>query len=105
MEDKIILDIAIAPIGETYRRLLHLSLDFCDQALLVVRDSINLNQHGKDILKSLESFMLQKVSKATQWPGTVLHRSDLFPENTATLFYFRFNSESATVLKNSVEGL
>lgn len=105
MTDKFTLDIRTEPKGETYRRILDLALHSCNQALLVLRDSGNINQHGTQLLKALEPFLFQKLPGTTQWPGTVLHYSDLFPDNTATVYYFRFCPESARILKDSVEGL
>lgn len=105
MTDKFILDIRTEPKDETYRRILDLALHSCDQALLVLRDSVNINQQGTQLLKTLEPHLLQKLSRTTQWPGTVLHFSELFPDNTATVYYFRFCPESARILKDSVESL
>jgi hypothetical protein len=105
MTDKFTLDIRTEPKGETYRRVIDLALHFCDHALLVIRDSININQHGTQLLRTLEPFLLRKLSGTTQWPGTVLHYNDLFPDNTATASYFRLCTESARILKDSVEGL
>ena len=103
--NKFIFDIRIEPRGETYRRVIDLALHFCDQALLVIRTNISLSPYGAQTLKFLEPFLLRKMAKATQWPGTVLHYNDLFPDNTATVYYYRLCSESARILKDAVEGL
>lgn len=105
MADQLTLNIRTEPKKEAYRRIIDLALTFCDQALLVTRDTINLTQHGSKLLAQLEPFILRKISKSTQWPGTILHCNDLFPDNTATVYYFRLCTESARVLKDSVEGL
>ncbi|MGH7146726.1 MAG: hypothetical protein ACREIJ_02340 [Nitrospiraceae bacterium] len=105
MADKLRLDIRTGPKGETYHRIVDSAVHFCDQALLIIHDGISLNPPGTQALKLLEPFLLRKLFRTTQWPGTLLHYSDLFPNNTATVFCFRLCTESAQILKDSVEGL
>lgn len=96
--------ITTEPRGQTYRRLIDLSMHFCDSALLVVRDNIGLDSSGIKILETLGRFVKQKI-KSSRWPGTILLCNELFPDNVATLYYFQLCIESAEILKSSVECL
>ena len=105
MSDVVTLSLRAGAAGQTYRAIIDLALSYCDQALLVTRTSIELNSSALAILEQLQPHLVRKVTNATEWPGTTLHRSDLFLDNTASVYYFRLCSQSADILKNSVQEL
>ena len=97
--DRVIYDIPREPRGEVYQRLIGLSLRFCNTALLVVRDSIDLRDSGTRVLTALEPYLQQK-NRETEWPGT-----KLFYGASATVYRFRLCSNSGEVLKGAVDAL
>ena len=99
------LSLRTPPTGQTYRGIIDLALSCCNQAVLVTRASIELDSSALAVLEQLQPYVIRKVAKATEWPGTTLHCSDLVPDNTATVYYFRFCTQSASILKDSVPEL
>lgn len=57
--------------GNEYINLLKYSLKFCDRFNLVVRNSIDFDTQGKELLGSLNKFLINCEEKA-EWPGTRL---------------------------------
>jgi hypothetical protein len=91
------------PRGKGYRNLILAAMRYCDAFLLVVRETINLDRIGENVLDSLEPFMREKV-KSSRWPGTILLEDEVFTKNVAGVYYFTLCARSAEILTNSVDG-
>jgi len=87
------------PKGKTYEMLLDHALMTCNTALLVVRDSVRLEASAEKILKKLDKFLKSKVNDS-KWPGT-----KLLYGATATIYRYKYNGNSAEVLKEATERL
>ena len=96
---RVIYDLIEEPRGEIYRKLVDCALIYCDVVLLVVPGS----KPTKSTLETLErlSPFLSRKSEESEWPGTKL----LGAGAGATVYYYRFTSESAAVLKNITSSL
>ena len=79
------------PKGDTYRRLLDASLEYCNVFLLVTRSYPELDESAKGLLEGLQPFFIGRTEES-EWPGTELFGS------TATVHRFRLTPESVTVL-------
>lgn len=93
-----IYDLVEEPKNEIYRRLILFSLKFCDKFQFVVPHHINQNKSVQDIIKKFKKFQISKTEKS-EWPGTKLFRG------TATIYQYRLNKETITLLINSASGL
>lgn len=92
------------PKDSVYRKLIDTAICFCNSGLLVVRETINLDESGTKVIQGLERFITEKT-RSSKWPGTILLCNEAFPNNVATIYSFRFCLDSAEILKNSVKGL
>ena len=79
------------PMGEVFEALLGLAIDHCSTLQLVVRPSLGLSDKGSALLGRLQALLIEKLETA-RWPGTVLM------DETATLWRFRFNADSARIV-------
>ena len=86
------------PRGSEYRELLALGEAACSEALLVIRDGIELSDEGRKLVERLSPHVIEQA-RSSEWPGTRL----LTP--SATVIKFAYTSESAELLKSSSEGL
>jgi hypothetical protein len=92
------LDILSEPRGAAYTRLLHLGLEYCDEALVVVRSSLELSEGAAHFLERIRpSIISTQLSK--QWPGTALL------DEEATLYGFSYNDFSMRLLASVSQGL
>ncbi len=57
--------------GESYVRLLHHALGYCDSFILIIRHSIDVNASAQTLLNRLEPFLIRRDEK-NEWPGTRL---------------------------------
>ncbi|WP_159888707.1 hypothetical protein [Paenibacillus puerhi] len=86
------------PYGNTYKSLLKLALNVCDEFILVKRDQIPLFENGNDILKTLNPF-LKEVKKQESWPGTCLMG------HFADVYYFECREDLVDVFTEHTESL
>jgi len=84
--------------GNEYYNFLKYSLKYCEIFFLVVRNSIDLDSQGKQILESLKNFLVSREERA-EWPGTKLL------DDTASVFTFNFCIEAIQTLTKSVDNL
>ncbi len=87
-----------APWGDTYRNLVKCAIEHCVAFLLVVPRNTLADECVKDVLSRLAQFLL-KESEETEWPGTKGAKP------AATVYRYKFNPASATILNESAEGL
>ena len=86
------------PKGDTYRRLLVSSLEYCNVFLLVDRGYPEFDESAKGLLERLQPFLIGRTEES-EWPGTKLLNS------TATVHRFRLTPESVTVLGDATDRL
>ncbi len=86
------------PTAKEYYELLKVSLGYCNAFLLVVRDSIELSDDGKGLLKSLDEFLISREEKS-EWPGTRLWG------HTANIYSFELCEEALQILNNAANHL
>lgn len=86
------------PRGETYRSLLDAALQFCDTALLVIRNEKSMSKEEASALARLQSFERERQD-LSEWPGTVLHGG------TALVIKYAYGADCASVLKALAPGL
>ncbi len=77
-----------------YQLLLEFASTYCDTFQLVVRETIGLDASAKQILKSLEPFLI-KESDESEWFGT-----QLLDGSKAKVFIFTLTNETLTLLKS-----
>lgn len=67
------------PTGQTYKTLVQVAMEVCDEFILVKRDQMELEPEGYELLEQLQPF-LKKVIKDDYWPGTRLmgHYADVY---------------------------
>ncbi|MUG68977.1 hypothetical protein GNP94_23775 [Paenibacillus campinasensis] len=67
------------PIGVTYKQLISLAFNICDEFILVKRDQIILNENGKTFIDELKPY-IKEIRKQEEWPGTRLfgHYADVY---------------------------
>lgn len=67
------------PVGDTYRQLLSLAFNVCDQCILVQRDQIPISLNDGKLMEELKPY-IQEVRKQEEWPGTQLmgHYADVY---------------------------
>lgn len=63
--------IALRFDGDIYSELLTVALDYCSQAILVIKDNYDLTSRCKTVLKGLSEFGLS-IERTNQWPNTKL---------------------------------
>lgn len=86
------------PKGNVYRELIDIASSVCSQFILVIRDSINLNDNAIKSLSDLKPF-LQETKQQQEWPGTQLLR------DTATVNYYLLNEKSKQILNSYTNNL
>lgn len=87
------------PRGESYQQLIHASLDYGDQFLLVINSSINFDESVRQVMDKLNTHLLRQTQES-EWPGTKLIGGD-----TALVSRFSLCTETAAILSASAEGL
>lgn len=97
--NKFVYNLRREPNGAVYRRIIETSTKFCDTALLVVRDTLNLDSSGIEVLESLKPFV-QQEGRETKWPGT-----ELLQGESATVYRITLCRDSIEILKKAVSGL
>lgn len=86
------------PKDKVYKDLLHFSLKYCDTFQLVVQHHMQNNVGVQGVISIFKPF-LRSVTEESEWPGTVLHKG------TATVYLFRVNEKSISLLGDLVDGL
>lgn len=86
------------PAGDRYRSLIDAGLQHGEILLLIVRPRTELNRAGRELLAKLEPYLID-ASEQSEWPGTQLFGS------TVTVYKFRFNFESAQLVKDAATRL
>ena len=82
-----------------YQRLLGHAVAFCGTALLVVRDSLQLEPSARLVFQKLAKF-LRSAQKRAEWPGTkLLHGT------AATVYEYEYNEALAHLLQSMAHGL
>lgn len=84
--------------GNKYHKLLNYAIADCSYALLVLRDSRELDSGAIRFIKRLSPF-LYKEERTTEWPGTILFNHE------ATVFQYYFMDEFVAILNQSVSSL
>ncbi|OEH86996.1 hypothetical protein BHU72_01700 [Desulfuribacillus stibiiarsenatis] len=92
------IEILEEPIGITYRSLVSLAFEVCNNFTLVKRDQLPLNHSGKKLLTELKPYIID-INKQDNWPGTRLlgHYADVH--------YIRCCKETKEILLDRVESL
>jgi hypothetical protein len=80
------------PQNQDYYDLLGYSVIDCKYLLLVVRNSIQIDSEGKNILLKLIPFLCN-VSQKNEWPGTTLSKSN------ATIYKYYLNPECIAIIR------
>jgi len=86
------------PVGETYHKLISISLAHADTLLLATMHSQPLGPSAIDLLETLRPFTIRKTEEK-QWPGTTLHN------HTATVYRVRFSPEVADIMLEAADRL
>ncbi len=84
--------------GESYFRMLHHALSYCDSFTLVIRHSVAVNATAEAALNRLEPYLIRREEKE-EWPGTKLL------DGTAQVSRFKLSPETASILAEVADGL
>lgn len=95
----VIYDLTREPMGDDYRRLIHVSLIYCDSFLLVMRPSLAISDSCVAVMNCLSPYLLGK-SEESEWPGT-----KLLDDEKATVYKYRLTRESAKILSEITDRL
>ena len=93
-----IYNLLIELVHETYRKLIWLSLKYCDKFQFVLPHHINHNSSVREVIKKFAKFQLSN-DEVSEWPGTKLLKG------TATLYRYNLNKDSASQLIDSNKSL
>jgi hypothetical protein len=91
-------DFIAEPRGDDYRTLLGHATRICDEAQLVVLDTVECSSGAASVLANLAPWLLKEI-RVSAWSGTILH------SGTARLLRYRLCPESATQLALAVSNL
>lgn len=86
------------PYGNTYKSLISLAMNTCDEFILVKRDQVPLYEKGYDFLHKLKPY-LKEIKKQERWPGTQLlgHYADVY--------YYECHEQCVDILTEHTENL
>lgn len=86
------------PMGATYKQLISLAFDLCDEFILVKRDQMKTDANAEALLLELQPH-LREMRKQESWPGTELMGHD------AEVYYFDCNEETKALILGKAERL
>ncbi|WP_248628182.1 hypothetical protein [Paenibacillus durus] len=94
----LMIEILEEPVGNTYKQLISLAFNICDEFILVKRDQIELSKNSELLIKELKPYVTA-IRKQNEWPGTQLlgHNADVY--------YFDCKPELEQLLTNKAERL
>lgn len=81
------------PEDKTYRDLIDLAFEICDEFVLVVRKDVSINDNINNILEKLQ-YSLKEVKEQFEWPGTIY-----FGEQPASVYYYNTDNRAKETLK------
>lgn len=86
------------PVGSTYKQLISLAFNICDEFILVKRDQLELTETTEILIEELKPYV-KTEKKQEEWPGTRLlgHHADVY--------YFDCKPELEELLINKANGL
>ncbi|ANY75269.1 hypothetical protein BBD41_23320 [Paenibacillus ihbetae] len=86
------------PVGSTYKQLISLAFNICDEFILIKRDQLELTKKTEVLIEELKLYV-KTVKKQEEWPGTRLlgHHADVY--------YFDCKPELEELLINKANGL
>jgi len=95
---KTIYNLLIEPSNEDYYDLLDYAITECKYALVAIRDTLQLDSKGQEVLQKLSNYM--DIEKQTdEWPGTkLLYRQ-------ARVLKYHYVPELVEILKTAVPSL
>jgi hypothetical protein len=76
---------------ERYKKLLYCLIEEIPYFSLVVRETLELDIKGREVLNLLRPFLISEEN-VSEWPGTKLYNG------TAKLRIFRFNNETVSII-------
>lgn len=86
------------PEGNTYKCILEIAFDTCDEFILIRRKDMDFDAKAIEIIKLLESYLIE-IKKSSSWPGTLLL------EQTADVYRFRTDKGAKKVLLDAAQSL
>ena len=86
------------PKRDTYKSLLSLAMEVCDEFILVKREQIEIDESGQNLLTFLKPF-LKEIKRQDNWPGTGLLG------HYAEVYYFNCSYELVDILTSKTDGL
>ena len=93
-----ICNLLIEPSNQDYYDLLDYALAECQYVLVAVRDTIQLNSKGQEVLEKLSNYLYNE-KQTDEWPGTKLLN------NQARVLQFHYVPGSVEILKVAVSSL
>jgi hypothetical protein len=93
-----VYNLLIEPSNQDYYDLLDYASAECKYAIVAIRDSIQLNSKGQEVLERLSNY-LYKEKQTDEWPGTKLLNSQ------ARVLQFHYVPGSVEILKGAVSSL
>ena len=84
---------------KAYREFIDLVCNFSDKFLLVERKEMDSNDNLKNVLKKLESSLIE-MREQSEWPTTMLGEGA-----TAKVYYYKIDSNSKNILKEKSNSL
>ncbi len=92
------IEILEEPIGNTYKQLISLAFNICDEFILVKRDQIDLSKSSETLIEELKPY-IKEIKKQDEWPGTRLFG------HFADVYYFDCQQELKELLINKADRL
>ncbi|MFC3749048.1 hypothetical protein [Paenibacillus sp. GCM10012306] len=86
------------PTGKAYEAVLQISMEVCDEFILVKRDQMSLDPSGIELLERLKPFFKEQ-RRDDHWPGTRLFG------HYADIYYFQCCDEATEILLSYTTGL
>ncbi len=96
--NKTIYNILIEPSNQDYHELLDYALADCGYALVVVRDSIQLNDKARKTLEAVSKYLYKEL-RTDEWPGTKLINS------VVRVLVYSYTPHSVQILKDASSNL